>query len=585
MLTGALGIGNKNKISENFRIRRKARSIKVTLFVTRNLNMDTKQLLTYVKPIPSASKDDSDTANKCPAIKVKEEPNDEYNIPPVSASVFNNQSQNQNISVKKEIKTESIKQESIPPAVEPIFSSITQSGINPESLPTKCGPCNVVLETSEAYLNHFISEKHSSIVLQSQYPNIPLKTEIKTESIKQESIPSSVEPIFSSITQAGMNPTSLPTSCGPCNVVLETQEAYRNHFLSKKHLSIVRRGIKVQKINDNSISATKRPAQENENLSDPTSTASKKSRPYPQIQEDTSTNPINRDPRLKPKDTSKKLTLAEYKEKHKANDQPLFKKTKNLAEQDFQCPKGLPLPIDLQLQWQKQFDVVISPEIFSQCLQNKCLICNVSTTEVNNPKALSWHYLGQPHLMAVSRIIGVSPKTVVKDGKDAAKSLISESSKNTHRQWKSFEIGQIPPEETTVKLPKNFVPSVPPAKISTKANHNLRLSHECRHFETRQTPCKFCRQYKFISERNKNQNILQGQRVTIYYVAKIPPRELEFLKNRKNAKWTTFRTFGMRVFCFHPDVEDFALSSNIIGGSGPPKAFYGENIKCEFTMR
>ena len=162
--------------------------------------------------------------------------------------------------------------------------------------------------------------------------------------------------------------------------------------------------------------------------------------------------------------------------------------------------------------------------------------------------------------------------------------MIPGSSKNT-RQWKSFEIGQNPPEEATVKLPKNFVPSVPPVRISTKANHNLRLSHECRHFETRQTPCKFCRQYKFISERNKNQNILQGQRVTIYYVAKIPPRELEFLKNRKNAKWTTFRTFGMRVFCFHPDVEDFALSSNIIGGSGPPKAFYGENIKCEFTMR
>ena len=550
--------------------------------------MDTKQLLTCVKPIPSASEDNYDKGNKCPAIKVKEEPNDEYNIPPVSASVFNNQSENPNISVKKEIKTESIKQESIPLAVEPIFSSITPAGMNPKSLPTKCGPCNVVLETPEAYYDH---------------------------------------------------------------------------FLSKKHDSIVRRGIKVQKNNDNSISATKRPAQENEKLSDPTSFASKKSRPYPQIQEDISTNPINRDPRLKPKDTSKKLTLAEYKEKHKVNGQQLFKKAKNLAEQDFPCPKGLPLPMDLQLQWSKQFDAIISPEIFSQCLQTKCLICNVSTNDVNNPKALSWHYLGQQHLEAVSRIIGVSPKTVardIRDGTKAAKSLIPGSStpiknceiltpletfelgwtknftqeqpipkfildccfKTTcmlcnvkltsdisrkqhyfgkkhakivasvmrdptkaqkHRQktgqWKSFEICQNPPEEATVKTVKPVKPpenSVPPVKISTVRDRNIRLSHECYNFETRKTPCKFCRQYKFICKPYMNQDFHQGQKVTIDYIAKIPKRELQYLKNRKKAKWTTFTTFGYRVFCSHPDVEDFA---------GPANAFYGTNIECEFTMR
>lgn len=465
--------------------------------------MDTKQLLKGIKPMHSDSEDNSKTANNYPAIKV--EPNDACNMPPVSVS--NNQ---------------------------------------------------------------------------SQYLNIPVKTEIKTESIKQESIPPAVEPIFSSITTSGMNPRCFPTECGPCNVVLETSEAYYNHFLSEKHNSIVRRGIKVQKANDFSKSATKRPAQENETSSEFTSTASKSSRTIP---DGSSVDKTNRDPRLKPKVTvEKKMTLAEYKDKHKANDQQLFTvftKTKN--EQDYPSSKSLPLSLDLQLQWTKQFDVVISPTIYSQCLQNKCLICNVSTTEVNNPKALSWHYLGEPHLMAVSRLIGVPPKTVAKDRTDAAKNLIPGSSGNTS-QWKSFQICPNPPKETTVKPKRqdNFMPGI---KISTIPNREIRLSHECSNFLTRTTLCKFCRQYKFKFERYKNRTFHQGQRVTIDYVADINKRELEYLENRKKASWTTFRTFGMRVFCFHPDVEDFALSSNIKGEAGPPKAFYGTRITCEFTMR
>ena len=122
----------------------------------------------------------------------------------------------------------------------------------------------------------------------------------------------------------------------------------------------------------------------------------------------------------------------------------------------------------------------------------------------------------------------------------------------------------------------------PPPKWTQISDHECKISGKTK-IKGARVFCEGCRFYKFEYEPGKCKSYKAGQRTKMHYKVAMSKAELDFLL-AKRGRNTLFCHFGMKVFCDHPDVQNFALSSVVKTMAGPPKCFYGQNIKCEFTL-